>query len=840
MQPFREKLFSLIREGKTLIMPTEESARNLLSAFVSSSEEDCAIRSSQTIAFDRFRELLFPARRQLRRVDRISRLLFSSYLVGTKGTDLRYFIPNNDYPELLERIVYFISSLLPSLEEAERLETDSEARKDILLIKKEYDSFLESNGMYEPAYEDGMTMPGNIGDYVAVLSSASSQERRFLCKLGGLVATVDPEDVALPPLEVYENERQEIRNTFLRIRKLVGEGVDLSNIVITTPAYDRLRPYLESEGYLFSLPLSFRRGRSPLDYPAGNFLRLLRSLYENGYRIEDLRSFFLNPAFPFRNPDACHSFIVEAISRSVKQRERKDRYPQCDRSGDRIYADLIHYNEAINTTGDGEYMIREIKSLMEKIFLPEQFSSNKEDQDVFSFILREAVAFGDCASRLSRLGYLDGGTPLFPLFLRYLEASIYVPQEKVKGIAVYPLGQTSALLTDHHFVIELNEKEARESYQEAGFLADYEIGAGRAEEDSTKGMLNALCSMGSDCVFSASRSTYAGYALPLTEFHDQTRPEMLEDSYACEAGNLAERVLGSSIYPIQKKSHEKALVSALDRPGRTKDMTRDMVIPFQSFFDSRHVYSYSQIDSYLRCPYAYALDYVYALKEAQTFKSEDFPYLELGSRLHKVIENFFSGGYEDEEVSVPILFDAELDLWQERKTMDRDGSLKNLSPTVLQLTPMLREFIRARYLPGLIETVRRVKELGGTVELERKVEGTIGRLLFKGYIDCIVRYGESYRIEDFKTGSIPDESLQFEIYRELSRSEGQFAGAEYIAIKDGKCRQKKDLMETEELEKLLESVDESLSRGEFRAANRSESCSGCKYRGICRRRFFVQ
>ena len=360
MHEFQTRLLSYLEDGKTLIMPTEESARAILTHYVQSGKGKAYVRKSQAIAYDRFRDSIFPENRSLVPADRISRLLFASYLVKTRKKDLRYFIPTDEYPEIEDPMTVFVANLLPSLKEAERLETDESATHDLRLIRAEYDKFLSRCGMYEKSFDDDGSEIQTMKDKHVILSSTSAEETLFMKNLRDKLSFDDPEDEELPELVLYDNERQEIRNTFLQIRELIDGGVDLSEIAITTAAYERLRPYLESESYLFSVPISFRRGLSPLNYPAGRFISLLRTLHENDYRIEDLKIFFLNPSFPFRDPEAGRTFILEAISRSIRQKEsRKDRYFSAEKGSMKVYSDLLHYNRNINTTSDPDYMIRE-------------------------------------------------------------------------------------------------------------------------------------------------------------------------------------------------------------------------------------------------------------------------------------------------------------------------------------------------------------------------------------------------------------------------------------------------------------------------------------------------
>ena len=81
-------------------------------------------------------------------------LLFSKNFIDEYADDLCYFIPNKKYPEIRERMVYFIASALPALEGEDSL--GIAVKKDVQLIKNKYEEFLENGGYYEPSYMEGL------------------------------------------------------------------------------------------------------------------------------------------------------------------------------------------------------------------------------------------------------------------------------------------------------------------------------------------------------------------------------------------------------------------------------------------------------------------------------------------------------------------------------------------------------------------------------------------------------------------------------------------------------------------------------------------------------------
>ena len=843
MAELTEKLFACILSGSTVVMPTEEASRSLLTRFVL--ETGRGIEKDRVIAFDTFLNLFFPGRKGRRQADRVTRLLFAKELVLRSPERLSYFIPTDEWPELRERIVPYISSMLPHLDEAE--DAEGSLGENVRFIRDEYAAFLEKAGLYEPNCMDGF-VNALEHEYVVALPDRDPETEEILSKFPDMrnikVLSLGSEGT-LPPLQVYDNAKQEIRTTFLRISELMRVREDGTyeagpeEIAISTADLEGLKPYLERESKLFDIPLCFMQGRPALEYPAGRFLVLLRELYENDYDMETMRSFFLNPAFPFRDREAVSAFVLKAINVNVKKRDRKkDRYFLAEDREDKsrqYYRMLIGYNDNINTTTDPSYLINQLKSLFTRILSDEQFRGNDEDWGVFSFIMKSAMNFTTTVRELYDTGAI-GEMKLFPLFMRWMEGVPYVPQEQVKGVRVYPLPQAAGVYYRYHFIMDLNETDARKVRRSADFLADYEIMGKRRERDTTGSMLRLFLKGNEHAVFSASERTYGGAVLPLTDFSSAAEPEMLPDPIESEHETL---LTGrkAPLFKVQRDGRKAAEMHALRRPGWNEDLSLGLMRSDDEFSSPTHMFSFSQVDKYIGCPMKFFTDYVFGLSNMRSYDIKDWPATEIGSRLHRVCEVFLMEESTPRDTErIAELLDEELALWADGLTVGRDGETRKMGLDIPLLKDEMAAYIRNTYLPGLTKILLRIRETGGECSTEERVEGDIDGMLFKGYMDLVLRSAEGMKIIDFKLTRVKDESLQFDIYNLLMGCGA--VGSEYHLFKTGDIKAH-EFRDEAELRKILSETAEGIRKGIWKGLNTREACEGCRVRGICRRRFFI-
>lgn len=825
MASYFEKIYDALADDFTLILPSEESARSILSGYVL--ERKKSVESTRALSFDTYLSLFHESGEK--EASFIERYIFSLSFLEKHQDRLTYLI-SAEYGSEIASSAAYISSLIPDLERAEKY-LGRNNREDILLLKKEYDEFLCANSLYEKSYISSLKPIS--GRFVFAFADTFMEEFFSLMKDKMDIAIIYPESsIRNEAVHVYENEKIEIRDVLLRIRKLITEDkVNAEEICITAAGYDRIRDRLEEEAYLVSLPLVFMRGENVLETPSGAFIKAAKTLYETDYDALEMKAFLLNASIPFKDEKEIRDFVYEISSRSIKKRDKKkDRYFACQKSRDGIYSRIINHVDAINTTADPAKLIYYTKSFTEAMLSESQFEG-EETENYFSFIIR---SLNDFASLLKNL-HLPSEIcrPIFPLFMKYAESITYMEKEKKDGIRVYPYGQNRGTKAAFNFIIGVNEREARIREKDARFLSDYEVGPLREEKDSTALLLDQYLSS-SAVYFSSSETSFSGAERALSILKEKKISDLLSDSYKTEAEINTEGE-GGSVYSVQKKAYSRAVFTSLDDKKRSEMVSGSLAFPFAF----RHL-SASQIDTYRKCPYQYFLSYVFNFNSAFSYSDTGYPALELGVRLHRTIERYFSpeNTLHTTEALISI-FSSELDLWIERKTYDRSGRIVALEKSVPSIEEDMKAFFLMRYEKGLVAIKDRIEREGGSLVFEKRMEGEISREKIVAYPDLVSYKDEGVSIFDFKSSERKDlaTSVQMDVYAYLLSA--SVDSMSYLIFSDGK-EEKKSPLERTEVEEIVSSASFAIRSGKFNTTEDKDMCTGCRLRSLCRRRFVIR
>lgn len=833
-------LFDLVESGIVLVFPTEESARAFSVRYVQ--ERKRGLKASSVIAFDTFYSLLLSSDGGRTAAGDVDRLLFSEYAASVLSDRFRYFVSHR-YPEVKERLAPYLRSMLQGLPESHGVsKRDGRAEADIALLEHEYRRYLVSLGLYEPSFEE-LSVPVFSADHALVMPSAFPKEERAVEALEGnpRVRFIEAPFPSGLTIRRYGNEKEEIRALFIAIRSLLDDGVPFSDIVISTSAEERLRPYLEEESYLFDIPLEFVAGRSPLSYPSGAFLSSLSEIYTTRYSLQALKRFFLNPAIPFRDHDALVSFIEFAVANSISSAPsfEHDRYLRIPKAmGGDWYRTLRFTLDKLMAETDPERIIPELHALMGGLLADEQFSGNAEDADVYSFAMDALSSFLSAVRRAEEKGY-SSSRPLFPLFISYLRDTRYVPRGRGGGVRVYPLTQDAALAVRHRFIIALNDEESARTVRKASFLSDYEIEGERSEEDITRDIIACYSSFSDDLVLSASSETYAGFALPLSILESV-------DSYAPDDPWRSESSFPECgrIYPLQRTGFERGHVTAMRDIPAEEDLTSSLHgVPLEKPLRI----SFSSFDDYRHCPFVYALRHRFGLDRPLSFEVATLDAAEMGNRLHRVLERFYQMDERSADEDIPRIFSEEMEAWK---------SGEGMGAYAMRATDLIVSYLRSVYLGNLIEVARRMDELSRPLE-EGGLESWLSRtfeeegFLLSGKIDRLAfsAAGEGLVIFDYKSrGSFSGaeagrKGYQMYIYRLLTESayEGKGVDAAYfVTLRDGAVSSFPMERSDEDIIGEIAAAASSMAEGDWHAISSDENCQGCDYRSICRRRFVVR
>ena len=848
-------LMDMAESGTVLVFPTEESARAFSSAYVLARRK--GLLASSSVAFDRFASIFMPGVRGMSAAGEAERSVFSSYAALVLTKRMHYFV-SPDYPEMKARLASFFRPILPSLDDALHLPKKSrEAAADLALLRREYGRYLEAAGLYESSFQPISIPDGLPGHYAIVMPEAFPKEERLVSAIKDLecMTLIDDLADAYPPLTVYDNEKGEIRALFSSIRELADSGVSLDSIAVSVAAFGRLRPYLEEESYIFGIPLDFREGLPPSASAPGAFLSGLADIYSSSYSLDSLKSWMLNPSIPFREPEKMRRFIAEAVRFSITSApDRKtDRYMKLpEENGGGLYRILRLTLDKLMAETDPDRILMYLHTISSSMLADDEFRSDPGDADIYAFTMNALSGFLDTLKAASSAGF-SAEAPVFPLFIEYLKELKYVPKERIKGVSVYPFTQDAAVPFAHRFIIGLNEKEGTETVKKASFLSDYELSQERSETDITRTLLSLYAAMTDDLHLSASYETYAGFMLPLSFMIASSVKGTLPSDDPVQA-EAARRKTGM-ILPLQRRGYERGLMTSLRRRSRKDDMTYDKR---GSVRELPVVLSFTSCNAYARCPYMYALQYAFGLRNLPSFEPMDMDHLEIGSRLHSILERYYRHGGTSPDEDIMRMFDEEMKAWTDGKRFNSDDSLSDMPPSASRPTPFLISYLRTRYLHRLMDAVKEMNRISRPLPdgrgLEVPLQHTFSDEGFRleGRVDRIALSpdGSSYIIYDYKKGrqfrkdDRPEKSMQFHIYRLLLGSDGELclpvSEAFFVTLLDGRITPASTPPDMSDLKASLGESAHGIAAGDWHAAPSNENCSACPYRGICRRRFSVR
>ncbi len=842
-------LMDMMESGIVLVFPTEESARAFSSLYVLTRKR--GLLASSCIAFDSFASQFMSEIKGKTPAGDIDRMIFSSYASTILYDRFRYYT-SPDYPEMQSRLPSFFRPMLPHLDDALSLKQKSrEAVEDLLLLRREYGAFLSASSLYESSFVP-LSIPARLeAHYAVVMPSAFPKESRIVNALSSHpdVTVADDLSSPIPRLSVYQNEKGEIRSLFAEIRRLADCGVTLDEIAVSVSALERLRPYIEDEAYIFGIPLDFREGVLVSSTAPGAFISALSEIYTSSYSLDALKAFFLNPSIPFREPDKMRTFIAEAVRFSITSAplRRGDRYMKLPAEAGAGYYRVLRLTlDRLMSETDPDKIEGLVHTLMSSLLKDEEFHGSEEDENIYSFTMNALSDFISHYKTAVSSSYA-APVPVFPLFLNYFSLLRYVPRNRTEGVAVYPFTQDAAVPYKYRFIIALNSKEGAVTVSKASFLSDYSLAEEREEEDITETILSLYAAVTEHLVLSASNETYAGFALPVTSLLDSA----VSASPVPDPLRAEEKKEECTLLPVQMRGYQRAVISSLRKRSAPDDMTlskrgkeRPLPVPL----------SFSSYNAYTKCPYLYALQYVFRLRNLPSYEPVEMDHMQIGIRLHSILERFYRIGGK----SVSELFDEEMAAWSDGMSYRDDGTLGPMPPSASRPTPFLIHYLRVRYLSRLESVVRKMDELSTSLPGGKGIEEALSAsfeelgLIVDGRADriAIKKDGSGYIIYDYKKGRSfakderAEKSYQFHFYKLLLSADPSFplpvCDAYFVSLMDGAFTEASPAPDEKTFKENLSTVSSSIASGDWHAQSSDINCKGCVYRAICRRRFSVR
>ncbi len=851
-----------------------------------------AVLADRFISWDKFKEEYFSLNQEGIPVNSIMRNLFTVSLLeeNKKNGLFRYIIPS-DYRDNSGSFRTLIVSLLPKLP---GLVTDIHSRNlflppgmisDFMFLHERYSEFLVKGGLFEPGW-----MTADIsrlkGLYYLFFPEVIIDYNEFRSGLSGIenFKEITKNNSCSRDILKFSTSASEIKWLLAEIDRLLDNGTDPGDIVITAADMDGWRERLEAAAALRSIPLSFHGGRSLLSYPGASFFKSVQMCFSSGFSSDSMKQLLLNGALPWKEEFPAGRLVSFGIEyncfvnyrsngRIVDLWEKK-----LKKAGSSELLDAYRrIKTSITAVNRAENFIK-LKSEVQKfvsVFLDTGRWDETETLREFQFALDSLNSAADAAGKCPDISI---SSP-FDFWISVMDEKIYVPRRTGGGISVYPYRVAGGIGVKWHFLPGFSQRVSSVVKDEYPFIReDQKKRVSSSKSDFTEDFLSLFCSSGENVVFSMSSDSFSGPEIPPTDFVGRNAvkshisgsfgPVDLFDREAWFWKGISGPP--DRISEVMAMGLENALSTVL--AGKEIDYTvkgtgsdplkkafKDKIFRESGVFEV----SPTMLDSFYSCPYAFFLNYI--LDIGSSGYSMSFrDHMLIGNIIHRSFKELFSfinritgsfdpaeiDSYRDEAFRIADRIfsyyerdgrDMLLPVWEETRTFVKEHLDAFLSAEAEKFPWFRMESAEKDFSVFL-------KDYG--INLRGKVDrisvsGSSGRR-------CLVDYKKNFRLslESLNPPEGMPSSFQLFFYMFLVESAGldvhhvayyNFTKDRYIDLfseEGGKKVLSRDDIDARIDEMLLsiKKMKDRIANGDFTV----ESCGSCDLRNICRKKFTVR
>ena len=771
-----------------------------------------------------------------------------------------------------------------------------ELEHDIRLLYQRYQEFLEHAGLFEPAYVPPeaarprhvyhIFYPELIEDY-REYAHLIENETHFISHCAS-------DELPAATCLRFENARQELDYLVSSVDSLLDAGVHPAEIAITLPEFDDWMPYLSEEAEIRDIPIDFRSGRTLAEYPAGRLFSRLSALSANGFGLEHLKRVVLEPAYPLKEKQkwqqlvrfAIEHFYIRSWTGDGAVSDELDR--KLKLTGRRelrsLYRNFRHQIAQLLAASD----FGELQKLVHK-FIRTFFDTEAWDPETEKVLQYCLQVLGELQRAAEHVGGIEVSDP-YGLWLSLLNERIYVSAVRKEAIQVYKYRVSAGITPQYHFIPGAGQAQTRVCHEELTFLReDYRSKLLEREPvDMSEAFLSTYARSGQNVVFSCSDIGFAAPQLPAGELLAAGAVKTGRDAPAKADLFAQEEAYWSGgpefpqrIYPVQQRGFDYMRQTAFTAKGR--DYTREAVDDTQLLAhlfevargepgkeDKRFWFSPSSFDQYAGCPFMYLLNRGLGVEESDFETLWDDPRF-VGHLLHRILAKLHrqvhaqDGRWKQENRQ--LYRSMALELCEEE--FERQAKFGN--DFVYPMWKELKEWTR-RALEVYVEQESTLYNGYELLRCEDTLKAVIDdRCGVQGRVDRVSQKDGHAVIVDYKKGNTPapadvfqedilPSTSQLPLYAYVVEKEGfRVSNAAYYSIRDGSYKHMlldseapveipgkpvKPMVSPDQFSELtdrivagVKSAAEQLSRGNFTI---TDSCNGCDFRAVCRRKFGVR
>lgn len=846
-----------------------------------------AVPAARFLSWDQFKEKLFALNSRKIPVNSRIRRIYTEAFLGrfSRGEVELSRLVSPDHRTTAGVFQGALSTLLPHLHgffqalarDGREGRLDTAYLNDLNLLYRDYTGFLERFDLFEPTWEkpemadDGETYRFYLWELVEDVPEYLSQLHRIsrihLIPMEGLVAGEPAK------LELFDTALEEVETLCSRLSRLLSEGAEPGDLVITL-GDEELLPLLLRTARRLDLPLTPRMGRPLGEYPPGRLFTLIKECGDDSFSLESLKALLMHRGFPWRD----RALAEKLIRFGAENYCLRNTGP---RPGDDLWETMFSFHIKDPGVEALRQFYRSLRKGVEKLGRAGSFTALSAaletflrqfmDTDVWEprglpVLQRIRIALAELQLLETRLPGFTTASPL-SFFIQDLTTSIYVPRHDpdAPGVAVYPYRVSAGIFPPHHFLAGLSQKGAEVQFPLFPFLREDQRAALELEERDLTGAylevyLRSGLGMGASCARESARGVQlapgmlvarGGVIPPAPDVRDSRDIYREEERFwSGERGDLTD--------PLSRHQREgwEAVLPRFLSPRKVR-LDRDPLPLEQALkdrlFNEEGLLKVSpyRLDQWLSCPAAFLFQYGWALEEPEWEARWEDP-REKGNLRHRMAETVFAGlgpqpFPEDPREILPAAGEeAEklLDLWEARYPLGQTPFWGVIRRAVrAELEPLLGN--EAARFPGFV-----VVELEEHHDLPRPDWG----VHFSGVIDRVVRRGGALGVVDYKSSfrhalkSLIDAdgrpfSYQMVLYiLFLADHQGRVEQAVYYDF--GKGRFIPIIDEETDREVLFQALEtdvrEFVRRVRAGQFHPPRDCDGCDFRFLCRKRYLVR
>ena len=301
------------------VFPTDVVQTSWINWTVKNSDESGvrAFNLDQFTAWDKFKsDYLKAADENLICISPVVRKVFVQKILSENNEKHFFKRIVSSAPEFKDNVFSFtdwIAKILPSLklwnEQFEKYcaagKIPDDEDNDYKKLFELYKEFLTQNSFYEPSYLDSNFKKNEkrIFIFYPEILEDFAEFQNILCAEENVTLVCIPKNAQSGKCVFYNDARKEIRMLALRLRQLHLEKIDLRTVAVNVPDLENIRPYLERELSIYSVPFTVRAGVPYTKNCGGDIFQKIKDCASSNFSYDSVRSFLLDGYIPWKDFD---------------------------------------------------------------------------------------------------------------------------------------------------------------------------------------------------------------------------------------------------------------------------------------------------------------------------------------------------------------------------------------------------------------------------------------------------------------------------------------------------------------------------------------------------------